>query len=155
MKWYPYGHDFGNAKIGGVTALRDGSTCSCSIPTAFARADITAMRNLGVKVVSFVYVGLASGFVGVLAILINNNFYPTVGDGYLLTVLAAIFVGGTPGIGGIGTVAGGIVGAFTVGFIESGIVAAGLTGYWTQFVYGIVIVLSLVTHRLYSPQHKK
>ncbi len=108
-----------------------------------------------VKVVSFVYVGLASGLVGVLAILINNNFYPTVGDGYLLTVLAAIFVGGTPGIGGIGTVAGGIIGAFTVGFIESGIVAAGLTGYWTQFIYGIVIVLSLVTHRLYSPHHKK
>ena len=50
MKWYPYGHDFGNAKIGGVTALRDGSTCSCSIPTAFAKADITAMRNLGIKV---------------------------------------------------------------------------------------------------------
>ncbi|HEX6477670.1 MAG TPA: ParM/StbA family protein [Ktedonobacteraceae bacterium] len=50
MKWYPYGHDFGNAKIGGVTVLRDGNTYSCSIPTAFAKADITAMRNLGVKV---------------------------------------------------------------------------------------------------------
>jgi plasmid segregation protein ParM len=50
MKWYPYGHDFGNAKIGGVTVLRDGQVCSCSIPTAFAKADITAMRNLGVKV---------------------------------------------------------------------------------------------------------
>ena len=50
MKWYPYGHDFGNAKIGGVTVLRDGSTCSCSIPTAFAKADIAAMRNLGVQV---------------------------------------------------------------------------------------------------------
>ncbi len=50
MKWYPYGHDFGNAKIGGVTVLRDGTTCSCSIPTAFAKADIMAMRNLGVRV---------------------------------------------------------------------------------------------------------
>src|SRR5579872_232243 len=108
-----------------------------------------------VKLASFVFVGLASGFVGVLAILINNNFYPTVGDGYLLIVLAAIFVGGTAGIGGVGTVAGAIVGAFTVGFIESGIVAAGLTGYWTQFIYGVVIVLSLVTHRLYSPHYKK
>lgn len=108
-----------------------------------------------VKMASFVFVGLASGFVGVLAILINNNFYPTVGDGYLLIVLAAIFVGGTSGIGGVGTVAGAVVGAFTVGFIESGIVAAGLTGYWTQFIYGIVIVLSLVTHRLYSPLYKK
>src|SRR5438128_7152313 len=50
MKWYPYGHDFGNAKIGGVTVLRDGNTYSCSIPTAFAKADSTAIRNLGDKV---------------------------------------------------------------------------------------------------------
>jgi simple sugar transport system permease protein len=64
-------------------------------------------------------------------------------------------VGGTPVIGGVGTVAGAVVGAFTVGFIESGIVAAGLTGFWTQLVYGIVIVLSLITHRINSPQHKK
>jgi simple sugar transport system permease protein len=108
-----------------------------------------------IRVASFIYVGLAAGFAGVLAILINNNFYPTVGDGYLLSALAAVFVGGTPVIGGVGTVAGGVVGAFTVGFIESGIVAAGLTGYWTQFVYGVVIVLSLLSHRIYNPKHKK
>src|SRR6266566_10056042 len=50
MKWYPYGHDFGNAQIGGVTTLSDGRSSSCSIPTAFARADMNAMRNLGVDV---------------------------------------------------------------------------------------------------------
>jgi len=50
MKWYPYGHDFGNAQIGGVTTLSDGRSSSCTIPTAFARADMNAMRNLGVDV---------------------------------------------------------------------------------------------------------
>ena len=50
MKWYPYGHDFGTSKIGGVTVLSNGTTRSCSIPTAFAKADINAMHNLGVKV---------------------------------------------------------------------------------------------------------
>src|SRR5438270_10182151 len=49
MKWYPYGHDFGNSQIGGVTVL-NGRMCSRSIPTAFAKADTNAMRNLGVKV---------------------------------------------------------------------------------------------------------
>jgi hypothetical protein len=48
MKWYPYGHDFGNSEIGGVTVI-DGKNESLSIPTAFAKADINAMRNLGVK----------------------------------------------------------------------------------------------------------
>src|SRR5437764_906675 len=49
MKWYPYGHDFGNAEMGGVTVIQ-GTNVSCSIPTAFAKADINAMHNLGVKV---------------------------------------------------------------------------------------------------------
>jgi simple sugar transport system permease protein len=119
--------------------------------------NIEAAREMGinvrrVKAMTFAYVGLASGLAGVLSILINNNFFPTVGDGYLLAVLAAVFVGGTPTWGGVGTVAGAVVGALTVGSIETGIVAAGLTGYFTQFFDGVVIVLSLVTHRLTRPR---
>jgi plasmid segregation protein ParM len=48
MKWYPYGHDFGNAEIGGVTTPDPGQTLSRSIPTAFTKADTTALRGLGV-----------------------------------------------------------------------------------------------------------
>ena len=47
MKWYPYGHDFGNAEMGGVTVI-NGKTHSLSVPTAFAKADTSAMHNLGV-----------------------------------------------------------------------------------------------------------
>ncbi|HZR42371.1 MAG TPA: hypothetical protein VFB12_19780, partial [Ktedonobacteraceae bacterium] len=50
MRWYPYGHDFGNADIGGVTILDDGRMVSLSIPTAFAKVDTNALRNLGVNV---------------------------------------------------------------------------------------------------------
>ncbi|HLZ62108.1 MAG TPA: ParM/StbA family protein [Ktedonosporobacter sp.] len=49
MKWYPYGHDFGNAEMGGVTVI-NGKNVTRSIPTAFAKADTNAMHNLGVKV---------------------------------------------------------------------------------------------------------
>lgn len=49
MKWYPYGHDFGNVEIGGVTVV-NARNISLSIPTAFAKADTRAMYNLGVKV---------------------------------------------------------------------------------------------------------
>jgi simple sugar transport system permease protein len=99
------------------------------------------------KTLAFMYVGASAAVVGVLSILININFFPTVGDGLLLTVLAAVFVGGTPAWGGVGTVAGAIVGAFTISFIEPGIIASGLTGFYTQFFYGLVIILSLVGHR--------
>jgi plasmid segregation protein ParM len=47
MKWYPYGHDFGNAEIGGVTLLEQRSI-SRSIPAAFATVDTQALRGLGI-----------------------------------------------------------------------------------------------------------
>jgi len=47
MKFYPYGHDFGNSEIGGVL-IKGKEVLSRSIPTAFTKVDPNAMRNLGV-----------------------------------------------------------------------------------------------------------
>ena len=110
-------------------------------------------REMGVNVNlvrtrAFMYVGLAAGLVGVLEVLINNTFWPTVGDDLLLLVLTSVFVGGTPTRGGVGSVAGAVVGAFSVSFLEEGLIAAGLSGFYTQFFYGLLIVLSLTAHSL-------
>ncbi len=107
-----------------------------------------------VKTMAYVYMGIASAIAGVFSTLINSTFYPTTGDGYLLSVLAAVFVGGTPTWGGVGTVVGGVIGAFIVGFIETGIIASGLTGYYTQFFYGLIIILSLVSHRFNQGRYR-
>ncbi len=53
------------------------------------------------------------------------NFYPTMGDGFLLPTLAAVFVGGTSVFGGRGSVYGTFLGAFMIGAIQAGIVAVG------------------------------
>jgi len=52
MKWYPYGHDFGNAEMGGVTMLLNGPMLARSVPTAFVKADVTALSSLGVDTAS-------------------------------------------------------------------------------------------------------
>lgn len=116
----------------------------CAIGDNVEAARAMGIRVNWVKSLAFVYVGASAAVVGILLVLINGTFFPTTGDSLLLTVIAAVFVGGTPTFGGVGTVAGAIVGAFTVGFIESGIIAVGLTGFWTQLFYGLVIILSLV-----------
>lgn len=111
--------------------------------------------NVGrVKVTAFVFVGVASAIVGVMSGLINTTFYPTAGDGYLLLVLAAVFVGGTPTWGGVGTIAGTAIGAMVMSFIETGVVAAGLTGFYTQFFFGLIMILSLISHRFNSSRSR-
>ncbi len=109
-------------------------------------------REMGInvnqtKMMAFIYVGIASALVGVISSLINSTFWPTTGDGYLLGTLAAVFVGGTPTWGGVGTIVGAVFGACSVGFIDTGLIASGLTGFYTQFFYGLVLILALVGHR--------
>jgi simple sugar transport system permease protein len=35
------------------------------------------------------------------------------------------------------------VAAFIIGAIEAGIIAAGLSGFWTQLIYGLIVVISI------------
>ena len=100
-----------------------------------------------VRLQSYVFVGLGSAFAGVFAILINFTWWPTAGDGYLLPVLASVFVGGTAPWGGIGTILGSAIGSLTVSFIQTGVVGVGLSGFYVQFFYGLIIILSLLGHR--------
>ncbi|MFN3706357.1 MAG: hypothetical protein ACK4WM_10250 [Thermoflexales bacterium] len=80
--------------------------------------------------------------------------HPPAGDGYLLRTLAAVFIGGTPTWGGVGTTIGAMFGATSVGFIETGLIGAGLTAFWTQFAYGLVIILSLIGHRFNQGRYR-
>jgi simple sugar transport system permease protein len=114
-----------------------------------------AGRAMGVniertKTLAFVIVGVTSALTAMIAILLNSTYFATMGEGYLLPVLAAVFVGGTPVTGGRGTIGGLVIGAATVVFIQVGVVASGLDGYWTSFGFGLVIVLSLLGHRWFS-----
>jgi ribose/xylose/arabinose/galactoside ABC-type transport system permease subunit len=100
-----------------------------------------------IKTLCFIFVGAAAGLAGVLSVLINFTFYPTTGDGYLLSTLAAVFIGGTPVWGGVASVVGAVFGSLTVSFIAIGIVAAGFTGFYIQFFDGLVVILAMIGHR--------
>jgi simple sugar transport system permease protein len=100
-----------------------------------------------IRIMVFVFNGFGAALAGVFSVMINFVWWPTTGDGLLLPVLAGIFVGGTPTWGGIGTVIGGAFGATIISFIETGVLAAGLTGFYTQFFYGLIIIMSLIGHR--------
>ena len=113
----------------------------------------SAARLMGIpirrtRVILFVLVGMAAALAGLLNSLQVVNFYPNMGEGYLLPALAAVFVGGTSVFGGRGSIWGTFLGAFMIGGIQAGIVAAGLTDYWTGFIYGAVILVSVAIHAL-------
>jgi simple sugar transport system permease protein len=101
-----------------------------------------------VRILIFAIVGVASAFAGLMASLLVSNFFTTLGEGYLLTTLASIFLGGTSVFGGTGTILGTFIACFIIGSINAAIVAAGLTGFWTKLVYGVILTLSVAMHAI-------
>ena len=100
------------------------------------------------RITLFVLVGMAAAFAGLLNSLQVVNYYPAVGDGYLLPTLAAVFVGGTSVFGGRGSVWGTFLGAFMIGGISAGLVAIGMSDYYPQVFYGAVILISVSIHAI-------
>jgi len=109
-------------------------------------AELMGINTGRVRIQAFMLVGLVSAFAGIVASFYVAYLWPSLGDGYLLNTLASVFLGGTSVFGGTGTILGTFLGAFIIGAIEAATVAVGLTGFWTQLIYGLIIVLSVIMH---------
>ncbi len=96
------------------------------------------------KIKLFTLQGVISGFAAVLLTLELINFWTTQGAGFLLPVMAAVFIGGTSIAGGEGYVVGTFIGAYIIGSLEAGVVASGIGGYYTRMVTGLVMGSSIV-----------
>ncbi len=111
-------------------------------------ARMMGVRTNRVRVAVFGLVGLSAGLAGIASTLESHYFWPTVGSGAMLPTVAAVFLGGTSIFGGRGTILGTAIGAFVIGAIEPGIVSLDLTGFYTQVIYGAVIVVALIMQSL-------
>jgi simple sugar transport system permease protein len=116
-----------------------------------------AARMLGVNVdrtlISiFILNGLLAAFSSSLLALEMVTWWPQQGPGYLLTTIAAVFIGGTSIYGGEGTIFGTVFGALIVGSITAGITASGVGGFWTQLVIGLVMLIAIVTNTVIGKQ---
>jgi simple sugar transport system permease protein len=110
-----------------------------------------AARLMGIpirrtRIILFVLTGVAAAMAGMMNSLQVVNFYPNMGSGYLLPTLAAVFVGGTSVFGGRGSIWGTFIGAFMIGGITAGILAAGWADFWTNLIYGAIILVSVSIH---------
>jgi simple sugar transport system permease protein len=100
--------------------------------------------NVGrTKILTFTIVGVAAAFAGFVVSEGVLFLWPTLGEGYLLNTLASVFLGGTSVFGGTGSIFGTFIAALIIAIINPGIVASGWTAYWTQLIYGGIIVVSV------------
>ena len=92
--------------------------------------------------------GFASGLAGVLVLGMNGQGYVGIGDPYLLTSIAAVVLGGTSILGGVGTYAGTIPGSILLVTITALITVVNASPGWRSIIFGsLVLGLLLLSGR--------
>jgi ribose transport system permease protein len=120
-----------------------------SNPEAAALAGIS---NQTVRLQTLVLMGAICGLSGAMYVGFRGAIDPNEGSDFVLAVVAAVIIGGTPLSGGSGTVIGAVIGMLIIQVISSGLIFFGIDATWSTFVTGAVIVIAVSLDQLVKYQ---
>jgi len=118
-------------------------------------AMLAGIPNSLVRLQTLVLMGAISGLSGSLYVGFRGAIDPQEGSDFVLTVVAAVIIGGTPLSGGFGTVWGAMIGMLIIQVIASGIIFFGIDATWSTFVTGAVIIVAVVLDQLVRYQRQR
>jgi ribose transport system permease protein len=118
-------------------------------------AELAGMSNGAVRLQTLVLMGAICGLSGAMYVGYRGAIDPNEGSDFVLAVIAAVIIGGTPLSGGAGTVIGAVVGMLIIQVISSGLIFFGIDATWSTFVTGAVIVLAVSIDQLVKHQRTR
>lgn len=94
----------------------------------------------------FIINGALVGLAGVVIASQFDNIQSNSGQGFELTVIAAVVVGGADIFGGSGTVIGTMLGALLISVLGTILIFFHVSSYWEETVQGAIILLAVAVY---------
>ncbi len=108
-------------------------------------AYFAGLRVKRIKLILFTLSGVVAALAGIVISLRNSTAAANVGQGFELTAITAVLLGGVSIFGGRGTIVGVILALFLLGAIQKAILLSeSISSYWIQIVTGALLVGSVL-----------
>ena len=115
--------------------------------------NITAAKLSGINVARtlvlvYAIAGLCAGIGGIIQAGRLGAASPLVGETTPLDAAAAVLLGGTSFLGGVGGVTGTAVGVLFIGTLQNGLSIAAVSSFWQQVVTGAILIVAIAIDRV-------
>ena len=108
-------------------------------------AYFSGLRVKRVKLILFTVSGVVAALAGIVISLRNSTAAANVGQGFELTAITAVLLGGVSIFGGRGTIVGVILALLLLGGIQKALLLSeSISSYWVQIVTGVLLVGSVL-----------
>lgn len=111
-------------------------------------ARLSGIRVWGIEMFVYVISGLLAGLGAVMSaarLYAANGLQ--MGQSYELDAIAAVILGGTSFVGGVGSIVGTLVGALIIAVLTNGLVLLGVSDVWQYIIKGLVIIGAVTLDR--------
>ncbi len=108
-----------------------------------AAARMCGLNITFTKITIFMLTGLFSAIAGIVFASKMKSGIPSIGEPFSLMAIAAVVLGGTSLSGGIGGILKSISGVILIVLIQNGMNIAGISAFWQQATFGIIILVAV------------
>ncbi len=116
-----------------------------------ANRDAAFMSGIDVGrtiITAFALSGFLAALAGIVLVARINACQSDIGQQYLLTTIAVVYMGGTSATGGQGGVFGTVVGALIMTVVENAMNLLGVPGMWRNSIIGGLIIVTVLVDLL-------
>ena len=103
-------------------------------------ARMSGVRVENVKTIAYLLAGVLAALGGMYLAAVTASGSPTAGDGYILSSIAAVVVGGVPLSGGRGAAVGVVMGALILTITGSLLYFADISSFYQSVIDGTILL---------------
>ncbi len=134
--------------------LMNYTTFGRSVYAVGGNAEAARLSGISVPFVKMAVLGITGILAAVSGVMVSSEIMSgtaTTAKGWELDIIAAVIIGGTSLMGGVGRIWGTMIGVIFLGIIINGMTLLNVSEYWQHVVRGLLILAAVLLNRMQQP----